>query len=245
MQIAKIPVTVLAGALNQVVPHGLVRTPTLIKIIELEDAEGEKKALRAQCFTNVGALMGTIVLTDARLVVAAAYTVNGILYAAAPADPFWDLTGFNVTNAMFNLCLLCIDNLGAMQIGIGTEAALLANVVLPDTPADSCVVAMLEINPTGAGNFVGGTTDLNDGGVVPNAVFTNRSGHPDLYGEITLGTAADARKSRSARKPRSARKRRSRRRDFPHFPLSKRANLEESRTISRKGDQIGYQDHEK
>lgn len=192
MQIAKLPVTVAAGALNQAVPHGLVRVPTLVKIIELEDAEGDKKALRAQCFTNVGALMGTAVLDEVRLVVAAAYTVAGIHYAAAPADPFWDLTGFDVTNAMFNLCLLCIDNLGAMQIGAGVEAAALANVVLPDTPADSCVVAMVEVNPTGAGNFVGGTTALNDGGVVPNAVFTNLSGHPDLYGEITLGTAADA-----------------------------------------------------
>jgi len=188
----RIPATILAGAADQAVPHGLDTTPDWYYIVEKNEAEGPKKALYAQCFTNVGALMGTVALTDARLVVAAAYTVLGIHYAAAPADPFWDLTGFNVTNAFFNLCLLCIDDLGAMQIGIGTQAALLANVVLPDTPADSCVVAMVEVNPTGVGNFVGGTTDLNDGAIIPNAAFTNLAGHPDLFGEITLGTVADA-----------------------------------------------------
>jgi len=192
LDFVRLPATIAAGALNQAVVHGLDTTPVWYFLVEKDDLEGAKKALYARCFTNVGALMGTVVLTDARLVVAAAYTVLGVHYAAAPADPFWDLTGFNVTNAMYNLCLLCIDNLGAMQVGIGTQAALLVNVVLPDTPADSCVVAMVEVNPTGAGNFVGGTTDLDDVGVVPNAVFTNLSGHPDLFGELTLGIAADA-----------------------------------------------------
>jgi len=118
--------------------------------------------------------------------------VAGVHYAKAATDDFWDLTGFNVTNALYNICLLCIDDAAAMQIGIGTEAATLAGVVLPDTPADSCVVAQVEVNPTGAGNFVGGTTDLDDGGVTPNAVFSDLGGHPDLFGEITLGKAADA-----------------------------------------------------
>jgi len=188
----KIPATILAGAADQAVPHGLDTTPTWYYIVEKNELEGPKKALYARCFTNVGAAIGSAVLDEILFAVAAAYTVEGVHYAAAPADPFWDLTGFDVTNAMFNLCLLCIDNLGAMQIGAGTEAALLANVVLPDTPADSCVVAMVEVNPTGAGNFVGGTTALNDGGVIPNAVYTNLSGHPDMFGEITLGIAADA-----------------------------------------------------
>ena len=187
-----VPATIAAGALNQAVPHGLDTTPVWYYLVEKDDLQGAKKALYARCFTNVGAAIGTIVLTDVLIAVAAAYTVDGVHYAAAPADPFWDLTGFDVTNGMYNLCLLCIDNLGAMQIGVGVEAAALADVVLPDTPADSCVVAMVEVNPTGAGNFVGGATDLDDVGVVPNAVYTNLSGHPDLFGELTLGIAADA-----------------------------------------------------
>jgi len=191
MQFAKLTTTILAGAADQVVPHGLVRTPDWIFIVEKNEAEGSKKALYAQCFTDVAVAIATLA-PQIQTVAAAVFTVAGVFYGLAATDNYWDLTGFNVTNGMYNLCLLCIDDAAAMQIGIGTEAALLADVVLPDTPADSCVVAMVEVNPTGVGNFVGGTSDLDDAGIVPNAVYTDLSGHPDLFGEVTLGTAADA-----------------------------------------------------
>ena len=190
-QIAKLTTTILAGAADQAVPHGLVRTPDWIFITEKNELTGPKKALYAQCFTDVAVAIATL-LPQIQTTVAAVFTVDGVFYALAPTDNYWDLTGFNVTNGAFNVCLLCIDAAAAMQIGIGTEAALLADVVLADTPADSCVVAMVEVNPTGAGDFVGGTTDLNDAGVVPNAVYTDLSGHPDLFGEIAMGSAADA-----------------------------------------------------
>lgn len=191
MQIARLTATIAAGAANQAVPHGLARTPTLIFIVEKDELEGPKKALLAMCQIH-GAIAIATLLPQIQTVAASQYSVAGIMYDLAATDNYWDLTGFNVTNAMFNVCLLAVDNLGAMQIGIGVEAALLANVVLPDTPADSCVIAMVEVNPTGAGNFVGGTSDLNDAGIVPNAVYTDLSGHPDLFGEITEGNAADA-----------------------------------------------------
>jgi len=190
MQFVKLTTTILAGAADQVVPHGLVRTPDWIFIVEKNEAEGSKKALYAQCFTDVAVAIATLA-PQIQTVAAAVFTVGGIFYGLAATDNYWDLTGFNVTNAMYNVCLLCIDAAAAMQIGIGTEAALLANVVLPDTPANSCVVAQVEVNPTGVGNFVGGTDDLDDAGIVPNAVYTDLSGHPDLFGEVTLGTAAD------------------------------------------------------
>lgn len=191
MQTVRLPTTILAGAADQVVPHGLARTPDHIFIVEMNELEGAKKALLAQCFIH-GAIAIATLLPQIQTVAASEYCVGGIMYDLAATDNFWDLTGFNVTNAMYNLCLLCVDNLGAMQIGIGTEAAALANVVLPDTPANSCVIAMVEVNPTGVGNFVGGTSDLNDAGIVPNAVYTDLAGHPDLFGEISLGSAADA-----------------------------------------------------
>jgi len=187
MQIAKLSTTILAGAADQVVPHGLARTPDWIFIVEKNEAEGSKKALYAQCFTDVATAIATTV-QDVQTVAAAAYTVAGVFYALAATDNFWQLVGFDCTQDFFNICLLCIDDAAAMQIGIGTQAALLANVVLPDTPADSCVVAQVSVNPTTA-NFVGGTTALNAANV--NAVYTDLSGHPDLFGEITLGAAAD------------------------------------------------------
>ncbi len=190
-QFAILTPTVASLASDQAVPHGLDRTPNWISIADQRAAGGAKKALYAQCFTKIGAIIGTTT-TTVKVAAAAAYTVLGVHYAKAITDNFFVLTGFNVTNAMYNLCLLCIDTSGAMQIGIGTEAATLAAVVLPDTPANSCVVASLEINPTGTGNFVGGTTALGDATVVPNAVYKDLGGHPDLYGEVTLGAAADA-----------------------------------------------------
>jgi hypothetical protein len=47
----------------------------------------------------------------------------------------------------------------------------LAAVVWPATVAGKTVVSYTIINPTGTGNFVGGTTALDDGTVVPNAVY--------------------------------------------------------------------------
>ena len=38
------------------------------------------------------------------------------------------------------------------------------------------VIGYVIINPTGTGNFVGGTTELDDSTVVPNAVFVNTQG---------------------------------------------------------------------
>jgi len=187
-QIAKLSVNVLALASDQVVVHGLERTPDWIFIVEKNDLTGPKKALLAQCFTAIGAAIGTT-KTTAKVAVAAAYLVAGVHYAKGITDNFFVLTGFDCTQDMYNIVLLCIDTAGAMQIGIGTEAATLGGVVLPDTPANSCVVAQISVNPTAA-NFTGGTTDLDAANV--NAVYSDLSGHPDLFGEVTLGSAADA-----------------------------------------------------
>ena len=190
MHVARLSATIAALAANQAVAHGLVRTPELIFIVEKDEAAGPKKAFLAMCQIH-GAVAIATLKPQIQTVAASQYSVGGIMYDLAATDNFWDLTGFNVTNALHNSCLLCVDNLGAMQIGIGTEAAALADVVLPDTPADSCVIGRVDVNVTGAGNFVGGTTDLDDVGVVPNAVYFDLSGHPDLFGEITEGSAAD------------------------------------------------------
>lgn len=189
-QLAVLTVTVAAGAADQVVAHGLVRTPTIIAIVEKDEAE-VKLNINTRNYAVGGVAIATLA-PQVQLVAAIVFSVNNLLYARALADNFWDLTGFDVTNGMYNVCLLGVSTAGAATIGAGVEAATLAGVVLPDTPAISCVVATLEVNPTGAGNFVGGTTDLDDAGVVPNAVYTDVGGHPDAFGEVTQGAAADA-----------------------------------------------------
>ena len=78
-----------------------------------------------------------------------------------------------VANAKFNVYAITCDNTGKLQAVMGTEGATLATVVFPTVPVDNCVLGFVSINPTGAGSFVGGTTDLDDAGVIPNAAYYN------------------------------------------------------------------------
>ena len=55
---------------------------------------------------------------------------------------------------------------------MGTAGATLGAVVFPTT-ADGEALAVRHRNPTGTGNFVGGTSALDDATVVPNAVYVN------------------------------------------------------------------------
>lgn len=190
-QVAVLTAAVLAGASDQLVPHGLARTPTIIAIVE-KDEGAVKVDINTRCYAPCGAVIGTTSKATVSTANAIEYSVANLLYALAISADFWTLTGFDVTNGMYNVCLLCVDDGGTMTIGAGTEAATLAGVVLPDTPADSCVIATLEVHPTGTGDFTGGTTELDDATVVPNAVYTDVGGHPDAFGEVTQGSAADA-----------------------------------------------------
>lgn len=78
-----------------------------------------------------------------------------------------------VTNAKFNVYVQFIDSASALTSAMGTEGATLAAVVWPAIPAGKAVVSYTIINPTGTGNFVGGTTALDDGTVAPNAVYVS------------------------------------------------------------------------
>ena len=84
-----------------------------------------------------------------------------------------------VTNAKFNVYCFYVDGAAAKTSAMGTEAATLALVTLPVTPVGKALVGMVVINPTGTGNFVGGTTALDDGTVTPNAVYISPVGPID------------------------------------------------------------------
>lgn len=81
-----------------------------------------------------------------------------------------------VTNAKFNVYVLSMDAAGTVTATMGTEGATLGAVVLPATPTGNVVLGFVIVNPTGTGSFVGGTTDLDDATVVPNAVYVNTVG---------------------------------------------------------------------
>jgi hypothetical protein len=82
-------------------------------------------------------------------------------------------TANNVANAKFNVIVLTMNAAGTVATQMGTEASTLAGVVFPTIATGIAVIGFVIINPTGTGGFVGGTTELDDGTVVPNAVYVN------------------------------------------------------------------------
>lgn len=84
-----------------------------------------------------------------------------------------DLPAFSgtVTNAKFNVFVYTVNSAGTKALTMGTEAATEAAVKWPKINTEHAILAFIKINPTGTGNFVGGTTALDDATVVPTAQY--------------------------------------------------------------------------
>lgn len=97
---------------------------------------------------------------------------NGVLVTKAINTDMAALSG-TVVNATFNVYVFFIDSAGALTSAMGTSGASLATVVFPAIPANKAAIGFIIVNPTGTGDFVGGTTALDDATVVPNVVYIN------------------------------------------------------------------------
>lgn len=103
--------------------------------------------------------------------------VGGILVRkAATADLITLTTANSCTNAKFEVTVFTINSSGTITNRAGTEGSSLATMTWPTLPSDEAVFGILIVNPTGTGNFVGGTTNLDDATVQPNAVYLNPVG---------------------------------------------------------------------
>lgn len=126
-----------------------------------------------QCLTSAGLAIkaggGVLVKTGASITYLIA---SGVLRSIAAATDQAALVG-TVTAAKFNVYCFYLDSAGVGTSAMGTEGAALANVVFPPLPVGKALIGFVIINPTGTGNFVGGTTALDDATVVPNAVYVN------------------------------------------------------------------------
>lgn len=98
--------------------------------------------------------------------------VNGKLVTKAAATDMAALSG-TVTADMFNVYAFFIDSAGTLTSAMGTEGSTLAAVVFPPISEQEACLGFVIINPTGTGNFVGGTTPLDDATVVPTAAYVN------------------------------------------------------------------------
>lgn len=103
---------------------------------------------------------------------------NGKLVTKGAATDMAALVG-TVLNTKFNVFCFYCDSAGTLTTAMGTEGASLAAVKFPNQPENKAMIGFVVINPTGTGNFVGGTTALDDATVVPTAAYVNIQGAVD------------------------------------------------------------------
>lgn len=133
------------------------------------------------CLTSAGLVIKTSGSALAKTGSATTYAfANGILRSVAGSTDMPALSG-TVVNATFNVFCFFIDSGGTVTSAMGTAGATLAAVQFPQIPTGKAMLGFIVINPTGTGNFVGGTTALDDGTVTPNAAYVNTIGGPDPY----------------------------------------------------------------
>jgi len=128
-----------------------------------------------------------VMLSSAGLVISATTTkvktgasicylsVQGVMRSIAAGTDMPVLAG-TVNNAKFNVFVFSIGVDGTTYTTMGTEGATYAAVKWPVVPASRTIIGFVIINPTGTGNFVGGTTPLGDATVAPNAVYVSPLG---------------------------------------------------------------------
>lgn len=162
---------------------------TVARFLAGISASSDREALRAvinpiadRCSTQVLSTPGLAIKTGGSAIVKAGTAfyacVQGILLTKAANTDMAALSGA-VTNAKFNVYCFYVDSAGTLTSAMGAEGATLATVKWPEPPQGKAMIGFVIINPTGTGNFVGGTTALDDATVVPNAVYVNTVGDFD------------------------------------------------------------------
>ena len=135
---------------------------------------------RAQLL-NSGALAikaggSAIVKIGAAIYATAVDAAGAVVLVTKAANTDMAALAGTVTADMFNVYCFFVDSAGTLTTSMGTEGATLGAVVFPTFSNTKTCIGFLIVNPTGTGNFVGGTTALDDVTVVPNAVYVNTVG---------------------------------------------------------------------
>lgn len=140
--------------------------------------------LSTQCLTTAGLTIKAGASAIVKAATAFYAICNGTLVTKGANTDMAALAG-TVTNEAFNVFAFYIDAAGTLTSQMGTEGATLALVGIPPVPEKKACIGLLIINPTGTGNFVGGTTALDDATVVPTALYVNFTSGVDA--SIKLG----------------------------------------------------------
>jgi hypothetical protein len=101
--------------------------------------------------------------------------VGGVLASIAAATDMPVLAG-TVVHGTFNVFVFSQDVAGTRYSDMGTAAATLAGVKLPNIPDNRVIIGLIVVNPTGTGNFVGNNSALDDVTIAPNTVYNSPNG---------------------------------------------------------------------
>jgi hypothetical protein len=155
---------------------------TRIKSIGFPNSEGEMSAVfdKLQRSTvNELLVSGALAISAgssalAKFASTIYFMIDGQLYSKTTAN----CAAFagTVTAAKFNVFVFSVNAAGTLATQMGTEAATLGGVVFPAVADSYVAIGFVIVNPTGTGNFVGGSTQLDDATVIPNAVYINTVG---------------------------------------------------------------------
>lgn len=146
---------------------------------------GVYENFRAMLITSGGLVQGSAA-TKVKNGSACYTACGGVLRALAANTDMPVLVG-TVKNATFNVYVFSMDKAGTLysQMGINNGGgSTLQAVQWPNVPPNRAVIGFIIINPTGTGDFVGGTTSVVDATVVPNVVYVNTVGVFDLNAPI-------------------------------------------------------------
>lgn len=137
--------------------------------------EGIYNRLSSVCLSSAGLVIkapGSALVKAANIIYA---TANGTLVTKIANTDMAALSG-TVTNAAYNVYVFTVDSAGTLYTQMGTEGATLAKVRWPTLDQKRAIIGFVIIHPTGTGDFVGGTTPIDDATKVPNAVYVNTQG---------------------------------------------------------------------
>lgn len=123
-------------------------------------------------FNSAGLAIGSSSKPKIKIVNTVYAYIDGVFVTKTTAE-LTLTTAHSVTNAKYNVLIVSLNSAGTATVTAGTEGASLDAVVAGVPPIGDVVLGFVIIHPTGTGNFVGGTTNLDDATVVPNAVYVN------------------------------------------------------------------------
>ncbi|HYK01308.1 MAG TPA: hypothetical protein VE974_06100 [Thermoanaerobaculia bacterium] len=141
-----------------------------------------QRPLTSQVLNSAGLTIGSSSKPKLKIANTTYALIEGVLASKTTAEI---VIAGTVAADLFNVYVLSMNAAGTVTAQMGTAGATLAGVVFPTIADGYAMIGFAIVNPTGTGDFVGGTTDLDDATVVPNAVYINTP-FPILPGLQTL-----------------------------------------------------------